>query len=158
MSREPRFAVIGKAATPITLSPTLVPRLPRIVRRRSGIHGFGVFAAEPIPRNRRIVDYAGELIPRAEWMARGERYRDKGRIWIFVVNRRWARDGAVGGNLARFFNHSCRPNCRWEVAGTTIWIRARRPIAVGEELTYDYATAGDHGIGCRCRPGCPTVL
>ena len=38
------------------------PTLPRIVRRRSGLHGYGVFAAEPITKNRRIIDYAGELI------------------------------------------------------------------------------------------------
>jgi uncharacterized protein len=132
--------------------------LPAIVRRRSSIHGFGVYAVEPIAKNRRIIDYAGELIPRAEWMARGERYRSRGRIWIFVVNRRWARDGSVGGNLARYLNHSCRPNCRWQVAGRTIWIRAARAIAPGEELTYDYATAGDHDIMCRCRTGCRTVL
>jgi uncharacterized protein len=133
-------------------------RRPRIVRRRSAIHGSGVFAAEPIARNRRIVEYAGELIPRAEWLARGARYRSRGRIWIFVVNRRWARDAAVGGNLARFINHACRPNCRWEVTGRTIWIRAARAIEAGEELTFDYATAGDHGLACRCRPGCPTIL
>jgi SET domain-containing protein len=36
--------------------------LPRIVRKRSKLHGFGVFAAEPINKNTRIIDYAGELI------------------------------------------------------------------------------------------------
>ena len=36
--------------------------LPKIVRRRSKLHGYGVFAAEPIAKNTRIIDYAGELI------------------------------------------------------------------------------------------------
>ena len=134
------------------------PRLPRIVRRRSAIHGYGVFAVEPIENDRRIVDYAGELIPRAEWMARAERHRTAGRLWIFAVNRRWARDGSVGGSLARFVNHACRPNCRWEVVGKTIWIRAARAIRAGEELTFDYATDSYHAIPCRCRPGCRTIL
>ena len=129
--------------------------LPRIARRRSRVHGSGVFALESINKNRRIIDYAGELIPNALSEAREERYLAAGCIWVFRVNRRWSRDAAVGGNVARFINHSCTPNCWIEVAGTTIWIRASRRIEAGEELTYDYATDGDPTIQCRCRPGCP---
>jgi SET domain-containing protein len=132
--------------------------LPRIVRRRSRVHGYGVFAAEPINKNRRIIDYAGELIPNRASARREERYLEAGCIWVFRVNRQWSRDAAVGGNIARFINHSCTPNCWFQVVGTTIWIRASRLIEPGEELTYDYATVGDHTIPCRCRPGCPTFL
>ncbi|MBA3638258.1 MAG: hypothetical protein M3541_00615 [Acidobacteriota bacterium] len=32
--------------------------LPRIVRKRSKIHGLGVFAREPINKNKRIIDYS----------------------------------------------------------------------------------------------------
>ena len=132
--------------------------LPKIVRRRSSVHGYGVFAAEPIAKNTRIIDYAGELVQNRDSTAREERYLADGCIWVFRVNRRWSRDAAVGGNIARFINHACRPNCWWEIVGTTIWIRASRAIAAGEELTYDYATIGDHTIPCRCRPGCATRL
>ena len=132
-------------------------RLPKIVRRRSRVHGYGVFAAEPIAKNTRIIDYAGQLIRNRDSTEREERYLGEGCIWVFRVNRRWSRDAAVGGNIARFINHACKPNCWWEVVGTTIWIRASRAIAAGEELTYDYATIGDH-IPCRCRPGCTTRL
>jgi SET domain-containing protein len=133
-------------------------RLPQIVRRRSRLHGYGVFAAEPIAKNTRIIEYAGELIRNSDSTEREERYLLAGCIWVFRVNRRWSRDAAVGGNIARFINHACKPNCWWEVVGTTIWIRAARAIAAGEELTYDYATIGDHTIPCRCRPGCTTRL
>jgi SET domain-containing protein len=132
--------------------------LPKIVRRRSRVHGYGVFAAEPIAKNTRIIDYAGELIRNTDSAAREERYLADSCIWVFRVNRTWSRDAAVGGNIARFINHACKPNCWWEVVGTTIWIRASRAIAAGEELTYDYATIGDHTIPCRCRPGCQTRL
>ncbi len=135
-----------------------VLNLPKIVRRRSKMHGFGVFAAEAINKNTRIIDYAGELIRNGNSGAREERYLAEGCIWVFRVNRAWSRDAAVGGNIARFINHSCRPNCWIEVVDKTIWIRASRPIAPGEELTYDYATVGDHTIPCRCRPGCTTLL
>ena len=129
--------------------------LPRIIRRRSKLHGFGVFALEPINKNTRIIDYAGELVRNDASEAREERYLAEGCIWVFRVNRTWSRDAAVGGNIARFINHSCTPNCWFEVAGKTIWIRASRLIRKGEELTYDYATDGEQSIPCRCRPGCP---
>jgi len=133
---------------------------PRLVRRRSTLHGFGVFAAEPINKNRRIVDYAGELISNTRSRPREERYLKRGCIWVFRVNRAWSRDAAVGGNIARFINHSCTPNCWIEIDAKTktIWIRASRAIRPGEELTYDYATVGDRTIPCRCRPGCTTKL
>ena len=129
-------------------------RRPKLIRKRSKVHGSGVFAAEPIAKNTRIVDYAGELVRNKESEAREERYLAQGCIWVFRVNRTWSRDAAVGGNIARFINHSCRPNCWIEVAGHTIWIRASRAIRTGEELTYDYATDGEQTIPCRCWPGC----
>ncbi len=132
--------------------------LPRLIRRRSKLHGFGVFAAEPINKNTRIIDYAGELIRNSRSGAREARYLKQGCIWVYRVNRAWSRDAAVGGNVARFINHACAPNCWTEVVDMTIWIRASRRIVPGEELTYDYATVGDHTIQCRCRPDCRTWL
>ena len=135
------------------------PRLPRIVRRRSTVHGYGVFAAEPIATHARIIDYAGELIRNdEECEAREARYLADGRTWIFKVNRAWSRDANVGGNIARFINHSCAPNCRFEIVDKTIWIKAARPIRRGEELTYDYSIIGSRTIPCRCRPGCPNKI
>ena len=133
-------------------------KLPRIIRKRSRVHGYGVFAGERISKNTRIIDYAGELILNSKSTAREARYLKQGRIWVFRVNRRWSRDAAVGGNIARLINHSCRPNCWVDVVDQTIWIRAARNIKLGEELTYDYNTEGDKTIPCRCRPGCKTKL
>ena len=132
--------------------------VPNIRRRKSRLHGFGVFAAEPINKNKRIIDYAGELITNRQSRAREDRYLRTGCIWVFRVNRLWSRDAYVDGNVARYINHSCRPNCWVEVVDKTIWIRAARNIDAGEELTYDYNTEGDKTIPCRCRPGCKTRL
>jgi len=131
---------------------------PKIIRKRSRLHGFGVFALTPINKNTRIIDYAGELVRNAESEAREERYLEAGCIWVFRINRAWSRDAAVGGNIARYINHSCTPNCWFEVVDRTIWIRASRLIHAGEELTYDYATIGERTIPCRCRPGCTNTL
>ena len=133
-------------------------RLPRVVRRRSKLHGWGVFALEPINKNTRVIDYAGELIDHKESLKRETKYLRRGEIWCFTVNRRWVRDANVGGNVARFINHSCTPNCYSHIVGQTIWIRAARNIHAGEELTYDYYTDGEKVIQCRCRPGCPRKL
>jgi SET domain-containing protein len=132
--------------------------LPTIVRRKSRVHGWGVFALEPINKNRRIVDYAGQLIDHKESYRRETKYLKQGCIWCFTVNRRWVRDADVGGNIARFINHACKPNCYSQVVGHTIWIRAARNVEAGEELTYDYYTDGEQIIQCRCRPGCTRKL
>ena len=131
---------------------------PQLIRRRSRLHGFGVFALEPITKNTRIVDYDGELVRNDESEAREERYLAEGCIWVFRISRTWSRDAGVGGNIARFINHACRPNCWFEIVDRTIWIRASRRIRAGEELTYDYSTVGERTIPCRCRPACPNKL
>jgi len=129
-----------------------------IQKRRSSLHGWGVFALKPITKNKRIVDYAGEKITWRESAKRETRYLRQGKIWCFRVNRRWVRDAGIGGNIARFINHSCTPNCYSHIVGDTIWIRAARNIRRGEELTYNYYTDGEGTIPCRCRPGCKTLL
>jgi SET domain-containing protein len=130
----------------------------RLVLRRSTIAGRGVFAGQRVSKNSRIIDYAGEKITTTEGDRRERRYQRRGRIWCFRINRRWMRDASVGGNIARYINHSCRPNCWIEIVGDVIWIRAARTIDPGEELTYDYNTGGEAGLPCRCRPGCTTML
>ena len=111
-----------------------------IEKRRSRIQGWGVFATQPINKNTRIVDYAGEKVTNRESLKREVRYLKQGHIWCFKLNRLYARDAAVDGNVARFINHSARN------------------IRRGEELTYDYWTEGAASIKCRCRPDCKVTL
>lgn len=143
-----------KRRAKVEVTPTGV----RIIRKRSKISGWGVYAAEPINKNKRIVEYSGEKISTAEADRRETRYQKNGQIWCFTLNRRWVRDGNVGGSTARFINHSCAWNCYSEVVGDIVWIRAAKNIAKGDELTYDYNTGGEAGLRCHCRPGCRTKL
>ena len=129
-----------------------------IERRRSKIHGWGVFTKARIPRSTKIIDYAGEKISQKESGDREDTYLRQGHIWCFEINSRWVRDAGVGGNIARFINHKCEPNCWVDIEGDTIWIRAARTIRKGEELSYDYETDGEKIIPCRCRPGCTRRL
>ena len=131
-----------------------------IEKRRSRIQGWGVFATQPITKNTRIIEYTGEKINNRESLKREIKYLKNGHIWCFKLNRQYVRDGAVGGNVSRFINHACKPNCWIEVDNKTrtIWVRAAKQIRKGEELVYDYNTEGDKVIPCMCRPGCKTKL
>ena len=117
-----------------------------------------MYAARPVEKGTRIVEYKGQLVSQREATRRERVYLPRQRIWLFTVNARWARDAAFGGNVARYINHACRPNCHTDVTGHHIWVIASRDIRAGEELTYDYNTDGTAGIPCRCRPRCGHVI
>src|SRR6185436_5310026 len=129
-----------------------------IEKRRSSIHRWGVFATSRITKNTRIIDYAGERISNQESLKRERRYIRNGHIWCFKLTNRSVIDAGVGGNVARFINHGCKPNCYIDIKKGVIWIRAARNIRKGEELTYDYNTDGEGLIACQCRRGCQTLL
>jgi SET domain-containing protein len=117
-----------------------------------------VYTGERITKNTRIVDYAGERISFRESVRRERVQLPRGKVWCFTLDRKTVIDGSVGGNIARFINHACRPNCYSQVIDGVIWVRAARNIKKGEELTFDYHTEGAAGITCRCRPGCETKI
>ena len=81
----------------VTRKTSRTPVFPRIARRRSKLHGWGVFAVDAINKNKRIIDYDGQLITNKQSEWREDRYLSKGCIWVFRVNRNWSRDAAVGG-------------------------------------------------------------
>ena len=101
---------------------------------------------EPINKNKRIIEYTGELITNKQSESREDRYLKKGCIWVFRVNRNWSRDAMVGGNDARFINHSCNGNCEADEVRGRIFIKALRNIQAGEELTYDYGLVTDEPL------------
>ncbi len=100
----------------------------------SPIHGAGVFANEAFATGARVLEYTGERITKAESLRRCEAQND----FIFALDEEWDLDGNVSWNTARFVNHSCAPNCDAERIEGRIWIVARRDIAAGDELTFNY--------------------
>jgi len=113
----------------------------RLRIRRSRIHRFGVFAAEPIAPGRAVLEYTGERLNLKEFLIRqGEIWRPGGikQLYIFRLNPRCFIDGAVGGCGAEFINHSCDPNLRVRKIRGHIFFFGRRQIRAGEELTFDY--------------------
>lgn len=138
----------------------------KIVARLSSIHGNGVFADEPIRKGERIVRYKGKV--------RGHRQVDRlygdmqenGHTFLFTLNEDYVIDANVDGNIARWINHSCDPNCeavleendKGKPQKDKVFIEAVRDIEPGEELTYNYGIVLDEPHtaalkklwGCRC--------
>jgi SET domain-containing protein len=116
----------------------------RVGRSRTGLGGF---ATEEIRKSQLIDTYRGQKIKNDEADRRDGRY-------MFEINSRWTIDGANRNNLARYFNHSCRPNAESDVKGHKVIILARKKIKPGEEITYDYGK--DYfdiflkPVGCKC--------
>jgi uncharacterized protein len=120
----------------------------RIGRSRSGL---GLFATAPIRKNQFIVRYTGPKITNEQ----ADKAENK---YLFELNNRWTIDGKGRKNVARYINHSCRPNAEVYFVGHVIKIRARRKIEAGEEIAYDYgkdhfnAYIKPHGCQCpKCR-------
>jgi hypothetical protein len=102
--------------------------------RSSAIHGRGVFALRRIAKGVRLIEYKGA---RRRWSV----FEDDGApcTYLFDVEGGLVIDPAVGGNSARFINHSCAPNCEAVLEDGRIFIETIREIGPGEELLYDYA-------------------
>ena len=112
---------------------------------RSPIHRWGVFAEEPIPAARRVVEYVGERITDDE---AAEQEREH--VYLFDIGGGMMIDGAVGGSGAQYINHSCEPNLIARLQRGHIWYSSLRPIEPGEELTVDYRLDADEVFPCGC--------
>jgi len=94
-----------------------------------------------------VIEYTGELIDEDEVLRRsGKKF-----LYIFSLNDKWAKDGAVGGSGAEYINHSCDGNLTSYTYKGHIYLSSNRRIEAGEELTYDYhITGGDYDVPCEC--------
>ena len=116
----------------------------RIGRAKTGL---GLFATKLIRRGSFIVRYTGRMLPNKIADELDTKY-------LFEVNARWTVDGSSRKNVARYVNHSCRPNAEADVKKRKILISAIKTIHPGDEITYNYgrdyfnAFIKDHG--CRC--------
>lgn len=118
----------------------------KIVARLSSIHGNGVFADEPIRKGERIVRYKGTLRSHKEVDRLYGEQDENGHTFLFTLNDEYVIDANEGGNVARWINHSCDPNCesvteendKGKSHKDKVFIEAIRDIAAGEELTYNY--------------------
>jgi uncharacterized protein len=137
-------------ATALIKSPVINPRYAcfRLAIRESRIHRRGVYALERIPARRKVIEYTGEKISRAETKRRGQ-----GDItYLFTLDNYWTLDGAFGGSGAEIINHSCDPNLyTWIYRGHILYM-SKRLIKPGEELTVDYLFSDKiDPVPCKCK-------
>jgi len=131
-------------------------RAKRLEFKRSPIHAWGVFAAEPIKEGEFILEYMGELIPQVEADRREAEYHSRGLPdYMFRIDDETICDATMMGSIARFLNHSCAPNAFTRIVKhentKKIGIYAKRDVAEGEELCYDYKfPIEDVKIPCHC--------
>src|ERR1700688_1693863 len=123
---------------------------PRSFRVGRALTGLGLFATKPIKRRATIATYRGRRMTPEQ----ADRLEARGSRYMFQVNKRVTIDGSPRWNVARYINHSCRPNAEPVGRNGGIVIVALRRIEPGEEITYDYGKEYleyflEEG-GCRC--------
>jgi uncharacterized protein len=125
----------------------------RIGRSKTGL---GLFATQPIKKGVKIIQYFGPLLD-----SKNEKHDAIENKYLFQISKRWTVDGSIRKNVARYINHSCKPNAESDVnpAKKKIIIRSIKKIEPGEEINYDYGTEYFKEylkpIGCKCE-GCET--
>jgi len=105
----------------------------------SNIHGKGVYAVRPLKEGDKVLEYKGEIIT---WK-KAQRIHphdpsQPNHTFYFHLDDKHVIDGKIGGNSARWINHSCEPNLEANQDGYRVFFTALRDIKVGEELSYDY--------------------
>lgn len=130
---------------------------------QSAVHGRGVFATRTIRKGETVIEYRGK---RMTWEEACEQPAsddsDPYHTFLFSLDDGRVIDAAIGGNAARWINHSCAPNCEtYEDDRGRVYVAARRTIREGEELSYDYKLEIEGKVGPRmrkayaCRCGAP---
>ena len=128
---------------------------PKAETRPTPGKGSGAFAIEPIAAGETVAGFGGWLMTRADLATLPEERQHRSiqvDADLFMVSSPEPERGDL-------VNHSCEPNCGLSGA---ILVVALRDIAVGEELTFDYAMgdASDYDeFTCRCgTPSCRGIV
>jgi len=125
--------------------------------------GYGLRADSDFREHQFIFEYIGEVIGEAIFRRRMVQYDEEGikHFYFMSLSKGEFVDATKKGNLGRFCNHSCNPNCyvdKWVVGEKLrMGIFAERAIAKGEELVFNYNVDryGANPQPCYCgEPNC----
>jgi SET domain-containing protein len=109
--------------------------------------GLGLFATRGIASGVCLIEYFGREI------SEEEQYTSKSK-YLFEINSKITIDGTARENIARYINHSCKPNSEVEIKNKKVFVFSKRKIKAGEEICYDYGKEyfNEHikKGGCRC--------
>jgi uncharacterized protein len=100
----------------------------RIQARKSGVHGKGVFALVPIAKGEDVIEYTGKIITWKQAQAQHPHNpKEPNHTFFFHIDEQRVIDGLYG-NIARWINHSCAPNCEADEDEGRVFIKALRSI------------------------------
>lgn len=161
---SPKRCAIGHNRGPLRTLANMPKK--KIVARLSPIHGNGVFADELIRKGERVVRYKGKVRTHDQVDDAYGDMDENGHTFLFTLNDDYVIDANIDGNVARWINHSCAPNCEAVIEENAkgkahkdkVFIEAIRDIQPGEELTYNYGIVLDEPHtakvkklwGCKC--------
>ena len=119
-------------------------------KKKSHVHGSGLFAVQNIKKGSKIIEYIGDKVTKKEGAKRADKQirqykknKNNGMVYVFELNKLYDIDGSVSHNHAKLINHSCNPNCEVEIINNEIWISAIKNIKKNTELSYYYGYSYD---------------
>jgi hypothetical protein len=128
--------------------------------------GWGLIALEDLVPGQFVMEYVGEVISACEMQRRLTEQVVPGEpvqgchMYFLTLTGEESIDASHKGNLARFINHSCEPNCqtvKWQVLGEMcVGIFAKEHVRAGTELTFDYHMQRFGAFKQHCYCGAPT--
>lgn len=131
--------------------------------KREGGKGWGLVPVEAIAKGELVHEYIGEVIDGDEKEKRlmewSKEHPNDPNFYIMALTPGWFIDARTTGNLSRFINHSCSPNCVLLPINVRGYMRcgifALRDIQPNEFLSYDYHFDTQDGDKFLCRCGSP---
>ena len=128
---------------------------PGVCSRPSPIAGLGLFATRAFAPQERIAAYSGRVVTRPPDEAKAS-----GKVFALEIAPGTWLDGSTEDNLSRHANHACHPNAElvWDEALATAWLTATHPIAIDEEITFDYGFSLAESLFHPCACGAPDCV
>ncbi|XP_059080477.1 uncharacterized protein LOC131878504 isoform X2 [Tigriopus californicus] len=121
--------------------------------------GWALVVGEDVKKGDFIIEYVGELITQDEFQRRLQsslQRKAESNFYYMTMDNHRMIDAGPKGNMSRFMNHSCDPNCetqKWTVNGDTrVGLFAKENIKSGSELTFNYQfeAVGEVKTKCLC--------
>jgi|ERR1700733_4225476 len=123
--------------------------MPDYIIKNSPQKGKGLFATANIPANHTIFEFVGKLLTQQDIASVSP-----------AITANYLQIGAnlyldVAGQASFYTNHNCVPNCCIQIRLNRAWLVSIKPIAIGDELTFDYSTTSTDSpqtwsMQCKC--------
>ncbi|XP_026798387.1 histone-lysine N-methyltransferase NSD3 isoform X2 [Pangasianodon hypophthalmus] len=131
---------------------------PKMEVIKTETRGWGLKTKQDLKKGDFVMEYVGELIDLEECRQRIS-HANKNHVtnfYMLTLTKDRVIDAGPKGNLSRFMNHSCSPNCetqKWTVNGDVrIGLFTLCDIAADTELTFNYNLdcLGNGRTTCHC--------